>query len=164
MLKGSIPAALAMTLIAATAPAPANANDEASAKGATLHIEFSSVDPETGKIWVGVCTEEEMTTRYSEEDARCSAERWVDAVEGVTVRFDALAPGTYAVTAFHDEDSNNQLDFDERGIPFEATGNGNNAKGFYGPPTFDAMKFTLPSAADSSSPIRFNVRLYRVDK
>ncbi|MEL6870753.1 MAG: DUF2141 domain-containing protein [Pseudomonadota bacterium] len=161
MSKGLVAIVLAAGFTVACA-APQIAIGEPPPKGTTLQITFSSVAPETGKIWVGVCTEAEMAERYSDEDARCTAERWLDANEGASVSFDGIPAGTYAITAFHDEDDNNQLDFDTRGIPLEATGNGNNAKGFFGPPTFRNMKFQLPPASDSQQPLSFTVELYRV--
>jgi len=130
-------------------------------KGQPLKISFTSVTPENGKIWVGVCTEDQMTKRYRGDDMKCAAEAWLDATENSKTSFDDLMPGVYAITAFHDENDNSKLDFDTRGIPFEATGNGNNAKGNYGPPTFKQMKFSLPDASAGSAALTFNIDFYR---
>lgn len=134
---------------------------DSSDNGQTVHIKFSSVEPEEGKIWVAVCTEAQLEERYQSGGEVCAAEQWVEAKEDATVSFDELAPGIYAITAFHDEDGNGTLDFDTRGIPFEATGNGNNAKGRFGPPSFDQMKFELHRHEDGETSQHFNLKFYR---
>jgi uncharacterized protein (DUF2141 family) len=55
--------------------------------------------------------------------------------------FSGVAPGTYAISAFHDENSNGKLDTNFMGIPREGVGASNGAKGHLGPPKFDAAAF-----------------------
>jgi uncharacterized protein (DUF2141 family) len=55
--------------------------------------------------------------------------------------FLGVAPGTYAVSVFHDENSNGKLDTNFMGIPREGVGASNDAKGHLGPPKFDAASF-----------------------
>jgi uncharacterized protein (DUF2141 family) len=55
--------------------------------------------------------------------------------------FTAVAPGTYAVSVIHDENSNGKLDTNFLGIPREGVGASNNPKGHFGPPKFDAAAF-----------------------
>ena len=55
--------------------------------------------------------------------------------------FPGIAPGTYAVSVFHDENSNGKLDTNFLGIPREGVGASNDAKGHMGPPKFDAAAF-----------------------
>jgi uncharacterized protein (DUF2141 family) len=55
--------------------------------------------------------------------------------------FPSVAPGTYAVSVFHDENSNGKLDTNFMGIPREGVGASNDAKGHFGPPKFDAAAF-----------------------
>jgi uncharacterized protein (DUF2141 family) len=50
--------------------------------------------------------------------------------------FSGIQPGTYAVSVFHDENSNGRLDTNLIGIPREGVGASNNAKGHFGPPKF----------------------------
>jgi uncharacterized protein (DUF2141 family) len=56
--------------------------------------------------------------------------------------FEALPKGSYAAAVFHDENSNAIMD-KVFGIPKEAYGFSNNAKGFMSAPKFDAAKFQL---------------------
>jgi uncharacterized protein (DUF2141 family) len=55
--------------------------------------------------------------------------------------FLGAAPGTYAVSVFHDENSNGKLDTNFMGIPQEGVGASNDARGHLGPPKFDAASF-----------------------
>ena len=55
--------------------------------------------------------------------------------------FSGVAPGTYAISVFHDENSNGKLDTNFMGIPREGVGASNGAKGHFGPPKFDAAAF-----------------------
>ena len=55
--------------------------------------------------------------------------------------FPAVAPGTYAISVVHDENSNGKLDTNFLGIPREGVGASNNAKGHFGPPKFDDAAF-----------------------
>lgn len=49
--------------------------------------------------------------------------------------------GEYAVKAFHDEDANDMLNTNFLGIPNEDYGFSNNARGMFGPPSWNAAKF-----------------------
>ena len=55
--------------------------------------------------------------------------------------FTGVAPGTYAVSVVHDENSNGKLDTNFIGIPREGVGASNDAKGHMGPPKFSAAAF-----------------------
>lgn len=55
--------------------------------------------------------------------------------------FTGIAPGTYAVATFHDENSNGRLDTNPMGIPEEGVGASNDAKGNFGPPKFTDAAF-----------------------
>ena len=55
--------------------------------------------------------------------------------------FRGVAAGRYAVSVFHDENSNGKLDTNFMGIPSEGVGASNGAKGHLGPPKFEAAAF-----------------------
>lgn len=65
--------------------------------------------------------------------------------DSVTVAFENLSPGAYAVSVFHDRNWNGKLDFNVLGIPKEGFAFGNNAMGLFGPPSFDKAKVTIDS-------------------
>ena len=69
--------------------------------------------------------------------------------------FEAIPYGTYAVSAVHDENSNGKLDQADFGIPLEAYGFSNNARGQFGPPTFEASAFSFtPDSATVSIEVK----------
>lgn len=59
--------------------------------------------------------------------------------------FDGLAPGRYAVVAYHDENGNGQLDRFLGMIPTEGWGLSNNPE-VSGPPSFEPCAFTVAEA------------------
>lgn len=69
--------------------------------------------------------------------------------------FPDLGPGTYAVSVFHDENSNGRLDTGFLGIPREGVGASNDAKGHFGPPRFAAAAFRF---AGGTLQLRITVR------
>jgi len=54
-----------------------------------------------------------------------------------------LAPGTYAVTSYHDENDNGKLDADPTGLPTEGYGVSNDAREVLAPPQFAKAAFDL---------------------
>lgn len=70
------------------------------------------------------------------------------------VVFENLQPGTYAISAFHDENDNEKLDSGFMGIPLEPYGFSNNAKGTFGPPSFEKAMVRVDS--DKVSVISLN--------
>jgi len=64
----------------------------------------------------------------------------------VTVVFENLKPGEYAVSVIHDENENGELDKNFIGIPKEGFGFGNNAMGSFGPPGFKDAKVRVDNA------------------
>lgn len=55
--------------------------------------------------------------------------------------FAGIQPGTYAISVFHDQNSNGRLDTNFLGIPREGVGASNNAKDHFGPPRFRDASF-----------------------
>jgi uncharacterized protein (DUF2141 family) len=62
--------------------------------------------------------------------------------EGVAqITFSEVPSGTYAVTAYHDKNGNQQMDFESNGIPKENYGVSHNQMNLYGPPLWEDAKF-----------------------
>lgn len=61
----------------------------------------------------------------------------------VTFILDNLPYGDYAISVHHDEDNNGKVNTNFFGIPNEGLGSSNDAKGVFGPPSFDKAKITL---------------------
>lgn len=70
------------------------------------------------------------------------------AVEGkASLQFAGLPAGDYALTAYLDENSNNQLDSNLFGLPTEPYGFSRNARGMAGPPPFADAAFRVEGDA-----------------
>lgn len=61
----------------------------------------------------------------------------------VTTTFANIPVGEYAISVFHDENSNGKLDKNFIGIPTESYASSNGAKGFMGPPKYTDAKFEV---------------------
>lgn len=59
-----------------------------------------------------------------------------------------LKPGKYGFRYFHDENNNSTMDKSMLGIPKEGFGFSNNAKGTFGPPSFEKWIFDLKSVTN----------------
>ncbi|WP_278020718.1 DUF2141 domain-containing protein [Flavobacterium ginsengisoli] len=59
------------------------------------------------------------------------------------VTFDDLPAGEYAISTYHDENSNGKLDRNAMGAPSEEYATSNNAKGFMGSPSYQDAKFNV---------------------
>jgi uncharacterized protein (DUF2141 family) len=78
----------------------------------------------------------------------------VEVVDGKSVViFKNVKAGVYAITCYHDKNSNDKMDFAANGMPLEDYGASNNNMSF-GPPNFDQAKFTV-SDKDVSLEIKF---------
>lgn len=65
--------------------------------------------------------------------------------------FDDAPYGEYAIALFHDEDNDGKLAYGALGIPKEGYGFSNDARGRFGPPSFDKARFKLDSAEKAVS-------------
>lgn len=70
----------------------------------------------------------------------------------VTLTFENVKPGTYAIMAMHDANDNKRMDFEANGMPKESYGMSGNDMTM-GPPNFDMAKFEV-----SDKDLEFNIR------
>ncbi len=97
---------------------------------------------------------------FDKKESFDSSENWYYAntykVEGdkVTATFKNLPKNYYAVSVYHDKNSNGELDKNFLGIPQEGFAFSNNAMGSFGPPTFDQAKFYVDSTQNISMSIK----------
>lgn len=74
-------------------------------------------------------------------------------MNGVTVIFEDVPKGEYAITCFYDENDNGKMDFSSNGMPLEDYGSSNNVMNF-GPPRFSDAKFVV-----SDKDLTFEIKL-----
>lgn len=77
------------------------------------------------------------------------------SVESATVIVDLnVPPGRYAVAVFHDENNNGVFDKNAFGLPTEAYGFSNNARGRFGPPDFNSCVVEIGPNTKNSIKVR----------
>jgi uncharacterized protein (DUF2141 family) len=96
-----------------------------------LQVTVTNIKGVKGNIMVGIFDSDE---KFLKEplDARMAKANG----DSITVVFENLKPGKYAVSVLHDANKNKDLDKNKLGIPREGFGFSNNVTGAMGPPSF----------------------------
>jgi uncharacterized protein (DUF2141 family) len=132
-------AACLMTALTVTSAYAQDANsltvaiDGVRSNNGNLMLGLKRLDPATGKL-VDVGGQRVAATKGA-----------------MTVTFAGLAPGSYAVQMFHDENGDGIMSTNMFGIPTEGFAFSNAAKASFGPPSFDAMKVDVKGAARTTA-------------
>lgn len=117
----------------------ANQSDEAKSKG-ILIVKFDGIQSNNGNIKFALCN---SADNYEDNKSPFIGKSISISKNTAIVEFDSLPFGEYAIKAFHDEDANSDLNTNILGIPTEDYGFSNNARGLFGPPSWDDAKFKL---------------------
>lgn len=104
----------------------------------TLTIEIEGFENDKGQLVLGVCNKKE---NFLKEFAYGDVVKIKNKKATVVIK--NLPSGEYAISLFHDVNSNNILDKNIFGIPSEDYGFSNNASGTFGPPKYEDAKFNL---------------------
>ncbi|MBK7477292.1 MAG: DUF2141 domain-containing protein [Haliscomenobacter sp.] len=105
----------------------------------TVHIE--TVKSGQGQIGVLLFNQ---AKGFPGENQSAYREALLPAKKGkMTVTFEDLPYGTYAITILHDENGNLKVDANFLGIPKEGYGFSNNARNLFRAPKFEEAKFEL---------------------
>ena len=114
--------ALVLTTAALSAQAPAS-----------FVVTVAGVPSDAGHVLVALYRKAEdfPKTGHADYTRKVSARRGVMAIE-----FALLEPGDYALAVIHDADDDGTVTTSVLGMPKEAYGFGNNARGTFGPPDF----------------------------
>lgn len=142
-----------MTLRAALALAAAiTTSGFAVAEGESMTVRLNGVEHDRGTVRVALFSDPK-TFRKADQ---AYAGKEVPASAGtVTVEFDEVPAGQYAVMAYHDENGNGELDLRFGMMPIEGYGLSNNPK-VMGPPSFKDSQFEVPG--DKPSEIDIDIR------
>ena len=108
------------------------------AQNASIEVTVKNIKFQRGSIRIGLFNSQEnfMKTPVLGKVVKATGTE-------VTVLFENLPTGDYAISVIHDENENGELDSNKMGIPKEGFAFGNNAMGTFGPPTFDKAKLSL---------------------
>lgn len=109
-----------------------------------IHVEVVGLHSDKGQVICALYSSRDGFPKQNEKAlARVSS---AIAQKQAVCEFSGIAPGTYAISVFHDENSNGKLDTKLMGIPREGVGASNGAKGHFGPPRFEAAAFSFSGA------------------
>jgi uncharacterized protein (DUF2141 family) len=123
-------------LIASTSPA-------ASESAGDLIVNISGFPSSDGFAMVTLSNSEESYEGGQTVAVAKAKARVVD--QKAQVIFTNLPYGGYGVSLYHDENTNGEMDKNLMGIPKEVYGFSNNAKGFFGKPSYKDVVFQLNS-------------------
>lgn len=129
---GRITACLVAALSIATAP------EVFAAEPLTVRVESLSVA--SGHVMIALYDDADA---YQTGDERALRRERLPVDDSLEVVWDVegLAPGDYGVALFHDIDDDEVLDTNFVGMPKEPYGFSNNARGTFGPPSYDKIIF-----------------------
>lgn len=115
----------------------------AAAPGGDLSVRVTNVRNAKGQVHVDVCPQAAFLKD-------CPYTAVAAAHAGMTiVTVHGLPSGTYAVQAFHDENSNRRVDRALFGLPKEGVGFSNDAPIRMSPPKWEAARFTFAGRAQT---------------
>ena len=103
-----------------------------------LQVTVTNIKGSKGDIIVGIFDSDENFLKKPLDGRLAKANG-----DSITVVFENLKPGKYAVSVLHDANKNKDLDKNKLGIPKEGFGFSNNVLGAIGPPSFDRALIDL---------------------
>jgi len=113
---------------------------------ATIILKITGFRSETGQVRIAVFN---APDKWPKDPAYSST---VDVnSQTVTWKISDVPFGDYAVAVFHDENRNGKMDKNILGIPMEAYGFSNNQRVTFGPPKWEAVKFSVRSTVQDVS-------------
>jgi uncharacterized protein (DUF2141 family) len=108
-------------------------------QGNVIHVEVAGLRNNKGQV---SCALYSSVDGFPKEGRKAVAHVLAPISEKKAIcEFPGIPQGTYAVSVFHDENSNGKLDANFLGIPREGVGASNDARGRLGPPKFDDAAF-----------------------
>lgn len=109
---------------------------------AVFELIVEGISEDSGEIRIAIFNSE---ASYNEKEEPLHA--IVLPVDGNTLTWDEekLPYGEYAIAVYHDKNTNGELDSNILGIPKEAYGFSNNARGRFGPASWKDAHFTISS-------------------
>jgi len=116
----------------------------------TMEVVIKNVNDAEGSIMVGLFSNEAdfLKKRFASQKIKANKGE-------VRVTFENIPAGKYAISAFHDANTNGELDKNMVGIPKEGFGFSNDAMGMFGPPDFEKASFDWKGAQTISLSLKY---------
>lgn len=105
-----------------------------------LLIRVSGIPSDKGKLLIGIYNKEEGFMDMTKTYRNITLDARKDQMQ---ISIPDLPAGNYALAIFHDANANGKLDKNMLGIPKEAYGFSNDARGSFGPPSYKDCLFTV---------------------
>jgi uncharacterized protein (DUF2141 family) len=137
---------LAAAIVLGFASAAAQAGGANAAEPASITVTFKGLKQSGGSILFTVVNSEDA---YNGKAAAVTQAILPVSGDTATKTFDGLAPGRYAIKAFHDVDGDGKMKTNPFGIPIEPFAFSNNAVASMGPPKWEAAAFEVKSGANA---------------
>lgn len=126
--------------------AKAQTKKNTASNGQNITVTIQNIKNDKGSILLGLHNEDTFMKGPGIKNLKSKIENGK-----VTVTFEDVEAGTYAILVMHDENNNNRMDF-ENGMPLESYGMSNNPMS-YGPPQYQDAKFEV-----IDKDLKFNIR------
>jgi len=128
---------LGFLIMSFLATAQTSVDPQAEALG-TITITLTGLQSDEGQLMVALYASD---ANWLNKNYKGTVTEIVDGA--ATVTFEDVPYGSYAVSSFHDENSNDKLDTGLFGIPKEPYACSKGAKGMFGPPKWEDAKFEV---------------------
>ncbi|MDC6365122.1 MULTISPECIES: DUF2141 domain-containing protein [Flavobacteriaceae] len=115
--------------------------------GINIQVTIDKITSDTGQVLISLHTADTFMKGPGIQNLKSTIENGK-----VSLTFENVAPGDYAVMAMHDANGNNRMDYEINGMPKESYGMSGNDMSF-GPPAFNDAKFTV-----ENEDLEFNIR------
>ena len=107
----------------------------------TITVNISNISNSRGDILIGLYNSSSSFTKIDKVYKKGKIDLSKDNI--VSYTFENISDGTYAISLFHDENSNNELDTNFLGMPKEGYGFSNNIRPALRGATFEESKFKV---------------------
>jgi uncharacterized protein (DUF2141 family) len=134
--------ALALALLFVAGPASA----------ARIIVTVDGLHSAQGNVFIGLYATPSKFLNGNQCDAMLRVKA---STAPITVAFDNLRPGVYAVGAYHDENGNDHLDTNFLGLPVEGYALSNGVRAILSKPEFHEAAFTV---GNGDKPIALHIR------
>ena len=122
------------------------------ASAARIVVTITGLKSNEGGVYIGLYATPSKFLNGSQVDVMRKVRA---STAPITVVFDNLRPGTYAVGAYHDENNNDHLDTNLIGLPTEGYALSNGVRAVMAKPTFQQAAFTVD---DTGAAVTLQIR------